>query len=49
LREESLPEGNSKGEVIDVEEMVKKYYKLRVWEGRDSQPRKKKIRELNLD
>lgn len=49
FREESLPEGNSKGEVIDVENMVKLYYQLRGWEGRDGRPTKKKIKELSLD
>ena len=49
FREERLPEGNSKGQTLDVREMVKEYYKLRGWEGENGYPSQQKLKELELD
>jgi len=46
--EEPLPEGASKGEVIDIHRLVKEYYELRHWDLANGRPSKEKLRELSL-
>jgi aldehyde:ferredoxin oxidoreductase len=45
--EEPLGEGGSRGEVVDLDEMLNKYYDLRGWD-QDGVPTGEKLKELGL-
>ncbi len=46
LLQEPLPEGPAKGETVDLERMLKEYYKIRGWE--EGVPTLEKLRELEI-
>jgi aldehyde:ferredoxin oxidoreductase len=46
LLNEPMPEGPAKGRVVELDEMLDEYYKLRGWV--DGKPRAEKLRELGL-
>ncbi len=46
LLKEPMPEGPSKGEVVDLDKMLKEYYELRGW--KNGLPTKEKLEELGL-
>ena len=45
---EGLPSGASKGERLDLDTMLKEYYKVREWDE-DGYPTEKKFRALGLE
>jgi aldehyde:ferredoxin oxidoreductase len=47
FQKEPMPTGNSKGQVVDFEPMLKEYYAVRGWSKRGI-PKKSKLRELGL-
>ena len=47
--EEPLPEGPSKGQVIDIDRLVGEYYRHRGWDAATGYPNETKLRELSLD
>jgi aldehyde:ferredoxin oxidoreductase len=47
--EEPLPEGPSRGEVIDIDRLVQEYYRHRGWDAATGYPTEAKLRELSLD
>ena len=46
-RLEPVPEGNSKGEVLDLDKMLPEYYQLRGW-NKKGIPSRKKLDELGF-
>jgi aldehyde:ferredoxin oxidoreductase len=46
--EEPLPEGPSQGEVIQIDRLVKEYYRHRSWDTATGYPTEEKLRELSL-
>jgi len=46
LLEEPMPEGPAKGHVVELAEMLDKYYELRGW--KDGRPTREKLEELDL-
>lgn len=48
LTEEALKEGPTKGQVVNISEMVSEYYQFRNWD-KDGIPKKEKLKELGLD
>lgn len=49
FEEEPSPSGNAKGQVINVEPMLERYYQLRGWDAERGWPTPEKLRELGLD
>ncbi len=47
LLEEKMPEGEAKGQVVELEKMKKEYYELRGWEN--GKPTKEKLKELEIE
>ncbi|MHA1859721.1 MAG: aldehyde ferredoxin oxidoreductase family protein [Candidatus Asgardarchaeia archaeon] len=47
LLEEKMPEGPSKGHVVELDVMLKEYYKLRGWV--DGKPTPEKLKELEIE
>ena len=47
--DEPSPSGNARGQVIDLEPMLDKYYRLRGWDPATGWPTAGKLRELGLD
>ncbi|MHA1596410.1 MAG: aldehyde ferredoxin oxidoreductase family protein, partial [Candidatus Asgardarchaeia archaeon] len=47
LLEEKMPEGPSKGHVVELDAMLKEYYKLRGWV--DGKPTPEKLKELGIE
>jgi aldehyde:ferredoxin oxidoreductase len=47
MREEPVPEGNSKGQVVDENQMLDTYYQLRGWDGRGL-PTSEKLARLEI-
>lgn len=43
-----MPEGPSKGNIVELEPMLDRYYELRGWNARTGIPERKKLEELNL-
>ncbi|UCH57972.1 MAG: aldehyde ferredoxin oxidoreductase family protein [Candidatus Bathyarchaeota archaeon] len=46
--EEPLPEGPAKGQVVELDKMLPRYYEARGW-GSDGRPKKKKLEELGIE
>ncbi len=46
---EPLPEGPGKGQVVELDQMLPEYYKLRGWDPETSIPRKEKVNKLGLE
>ena len=46
LLKDPMPEGASKGHVVELDKMLDEYYKIRGWE--DGKPTKEKLKELEL-
>jgi aldehyde:ferredoxin oxidoreductase len=46
---ESLPEGDSKGHVVNLDLMLDEYYEARGWDGESGFPSKEKLKALGLD
>jgi len=46
---EPLPDGASKGSVVNLEPMLKEYYEARGWDRKTGYPSAEKLRELNLE
>ena len=46
---EPLPDGPSKGAVVNLEPMLNEYYATRNWDRETGYPREEKLKELNLD
>ncbi len=47
LLEEPMPEGPAKGQVVELDKMLKEYYELRGWV--DGKPTPEKLRELEIE
>ena len=47
LLEEPMPEGPSKGQVVELDKMLKEYYELRGWV--DGKPTPEKLKELGIE
>jgi aldehyde:ferredoxin oxidoreductase len=45
---EPLPDGESKGHVVDLEPLLKEYYEVRDWDRKTGYPSPEKLKELNL-
>jgi len=45
--EEPLPEGPAKGQVVELDRMLPRYYEVRGW-GSDGRPRPEKLKELGI-
>jgi aldehyde:ferredoxin oxidoreductase len=45
---EPMPEGNSKGQIFEMEPMLDEYYKVRGWDLKTGIPKRKKLKELGL-
>ncbi|MEM3493749.1 MAG: aldehyde ferredoxin oxidoreductase family protein [Thermoplasmata archaeon] len=45
---EPMPDGAARGQIVEIEEMLRDYYALRNWDEK-GYPRKEKIRELGLE
>ena len=46
---EPLPDGASKGSVVNLEPMLKEYYETRGWDRKTGYPSEEKLRELDLE
>ena len=49
LIKEPSPKGPSKGQVVELDQMLKEYYDLRNWDLKTGYPRIEKLKELKLD
>ena len=49
MLKEPLPDGPAKGQVVDIDSMVKEYYELRGWDRDSGFPTKSKLLELGLE
>ena len=49
LLKEPSPEGPPKGHVVELDQMLDEYYKLRDWDLKTGLPAKKKLRKLDLE
>jgi aldehyde:ferredoxin oxidoreductase len=45
---EALPEGESKGTVVNLEPMLHEYYEARNWDRKTGYPGRDKLKELKL-
>lgn len=45
---EPMPEGNSKGQIFEMEPMLDEYYKERGWDSKTGIPKREKLEELGL-
>ena len=46
--QEPLPEGPAKGQIVELDKMLPKYYELRKWDKRTGIPKIEKLQELGL-
>jgi aldehyde:ferredoxin oxidoreductase len=46
--QEPVPDGPTKGEVIDIQRLITDYYRLRGWDSHTGRPSRAKLRELDL-
>lgn len=49
MLKEALPDGPAKGQVIDIEPMVKEYYEFRGWSRESGYPKREKLAEIGLE
>jgi aldehyde:ferredoxin oxidoreductase len=49
LTETPAPEGPSKGQVVELDQMLDEYYKMRGWRLKDGLPTKRVLQRLDLD
>lgn len=46
---EPMPRGPSKGQIVELNRMLKEYYECRGWDEKTGLPTKRKLKELNLE